>query len=132
MTMAGMPSGRARPAEDLPGVVGEATSGDARFVVGVRDAPPAGVDGGERYLYASVRTPYNEMVTPAMAMTASTGDFAGELVRTLDPELGYHYGAAVDAIGDAIEIEPTLPPQTARHEGYETAFMSFDPMEVTV
>jgi hypothetical protein len=132
MTMAGMPSGRARPAGDLPGVVGEATSGDARFVVGVRDAPPEGVDGGERYLYASVRTPYNAMVIPAMAMTASTGGFEGELVRTLDPELGYHYGAAVDAVGDTVEIEPTLPPQTARHEGYETAFMSFDPIAVTV
>jgi len=132
MSMEGMPNGRARPTEELPGVVGEATSGDARVVVGVRDTPPEGVDGDGRYLYASVRTPYNAMVIPAMAMTASTGDFEGELVRTLDPELGYHYGAAVDAVGDAIEIEPTLPPQTARHEGYETAFVSFDPMEVTV
>jgi hypothetical protein len=124
-----MPTGLAPAPEDLPGVLGNGTSGDAVFIVGVLDVPPKGVDGEGRYLYVSVRTPYNRMVLPAMAMEAATAGFDGELIATLDPELGYHYGAVVDEVG-AVEVRPTLPPQTARHEGYETAFMNFEPFTV--
>jgi hypothetical protein len=124
-----MPTGRAPAREDLPGVLGEGTSGDAAFVVGALDAPPEGIEGNGRYLYASARTPYNRMVLPAMAMEATTGGFDGELTATLDPDLGYHYGAVVDEVGE-VEVRPTLPPQTARHEGYETAFMDFEPFTV--
>ncbi|MFC7235211.1 DUF7350 domain-containing protein [Halosegnis marinus] len=133
MSMGGMsmPMGFARPAAELPGVVGEATSGDARFVVGTLDAPPAGVEGEGTYLYVSARTPYNRMVIPAMAVEAATAGFDGDLTATLDPELGYHYGAVVGGVGSEVEVRPTLPPQTARHEGYETAFMQFEPMVVS-
>jgi hypothetical protein len=50
--------------------------------------------------------------------------FDGELTRTLDPDLSYHYGATLSAVedGDEVTLTPTVPPQTARHEGYETAF----------
>jgi hypothetical protein len=53
-----------------------------------------------------------------------TTAFEGELARTLDPDLSYHYGAVVDAVedGDELTLTTTIPPQTARHEGYETAF----------
>jgi hypothetical protein len=125
------PMGFAPARESLPGVLGEGASGDARVLVGALDSTPAGIDGDGTYLYASARTPHNRMSIPAMGVEASTGSFAGELRATLDPDLGYHYGATVDAVGDEIEVRPTLPPQTARHEGYETAFRSFDPVVVS-
>jgi hypothetical protein len=50
--------------------------------------------------------------------------WTGRLRRTLDPDLGYHYGAAVPVVesGDRLELSVGVQPQTARHEGYETAF----------
>jgi hypothetical protein len=50
--------------------------------------------------------------------------YDGQLTPTLDPYLDYHYGAVVDGIasGDELTLRPTVQPQTARHEGYETAF----------
>ncbi|MFC5970402.1 iron transporter [Halomarina salina] len=116
--------------EDLPGrVVGQGTSNDAVLVTTVLDAPPEGVDGDGQYLAVSARTPYNRMVVPAMGLDgAVTRDgqsvFEGELVRTFDPDLGYHYGAPVESLqsGDDVTLSVTTWPQTARHEGYETAF----------
>ncbi|MFB6297607.1 MAG: hypothetical protein ABEH56_03715, partial [Salinirussus sp.] len=49
--------------------------------------------------------------------------FDGRLTRTLDPDLGYHYGAVVGSEpGDELTLSVLTQPQTARHEGYETAF----------
>ena len=116
--------------EDLPGrVVGRGTSNDAVLVATVLDAPPEGVEGEGAYLAVSARTPYNRMVVPAMALDGAVtrggqSVFDGELVRTFDPDLGYHYGAPVDGVrsGDAVALSVATQPQTARHEGYETAF----------
>lgn len=127
-----MPTGTAPDRDALPDVRGSATSGDAEFVVGTLDSPPAGIDAASTYLYVSPRTPYNQMTLPAMTVEAATGSFDGELTRTLDSELGYHYGTVVDSPGDSVTVTPTVPPQTARHEGYETAFLGFDPMEVSL
>jgi hypothetical protein len=119
------------PAEgDLPGtVVGSGTSNDARFVVTVLDAPPAGIDGDGQYVAVSARSRYNRMILPAMGLegTLSRGEetvYEGEFTRTLDPDLHYHYGAVVDGVesGDELALRVTVQPQTARHEGYETAF----------
>ena len=54
--------------------------------------------------------------------------------RTLDPELGYHYGATVPALdsGEELRVVTDVPPQTARHEGYERAFRQMPPVTVTV
>jgi len=130
MNMQMMPQAYAPERNDLPGrVVGEGTSGDATFLVTHVESPPAGVQGNT-YLAASARTPYNRLVIPAMALsgTLKRGGrtiFDGELVRTLDPELNYHYGAAVESVesGDELTISVDTPPQVARHEGYETAFL---------
>jgi len=57
------------------------------------------------------------------------------LTRTLDPELGYHYGAALPeslASGDELTLTVDTPPQLARHEGYERAFLQMDPAAITV
>jgi len=112
-------------------------------VVGRLESPPEGIDAGgdSPYLYVSARTPYNRMVIPAMAVTgtlARGGEtvFEGEFVRTLDPDLGYHYGAALGGAaaepGDDLTLRVPTPPQVARHEGYETAFLEMSPVEVTL
>ena len=132
MQMEMMPTGTAPARDALPNVRGSGSSGDAEFVVGTLDSPPAGVDETGTYLYVSARTPYNQMTLPAMTVEAATGSFDGELTRTLDPELGYHYGAVVDSPGTSVTVTPTVPPQTARHEGYETAFLDFDSLEVSL
>ena len=130
MEMGMMPNSVAPAVEDLPGtVLGETTSNDAVLVATVLETPPSGVDGEGSYLAISARTPYNRMVIPAMGMSGTlTRDgetvFEGELTRTLDPELHYHYGSVVEGVedGDELTLSVTTQPQTARHEGYETAF----------
>ncbi|MFB6193613.1 MAG: iron transporter [Halobaculum sp.] len=130
MEMAAMPDSTAPPADRLPGtVVGRARSDDAVLLTTVLDTPPAGVDADGPYLAVSARTRYTRSILPAMGLQATltrdgTTVFDGDLTRTLDPELSYHYGAVVDSVesGDELTITPTVQPQTARHEGYETAF----------
>ncbi|MEZ3117329.1 iron transporter [Halobaculum sp. MBLA0147] len=130
MQMEMLPSSTAPTESALPGrVVGRASSDDVVFLVTVLDSPPAGIDADGQYLAVSARTPYNRMVIPAMALRGTlTRDgesvFDGELVRTIDPDLNYHYGAVVDEVtaGDELTVQPRVQPQTARHEGFETAF----------
>ena len=130
MEMEIVPQSTAPAESGLPGrVVGTAMSDDARFVVTVLDSPPAGIDADGEYLAVSARTRYTESVLPAMGLAGTLtrdGDtvFDGELTRTLDPDLHYHYGTVVDGVqsGDELRLSATVQPQTARHEGYETAF----------
>ena len=125
-----MPDSVAPAVEDLPGtVLGSGRSNDAVLVATALEEPPAGVDGEGAYLAVSARSRYNRMVVPAMGLTGTVGRdgetvFDGRLVRTLDPDLGYHYGAVIEGVetGDELQLTPTTQPQTARHEGYETAF----------
>ncbi|MFC5973080.1 hypothetical protein ACFPYI_17240 [Halomarina salina] len=131
--MGSLPTARAPAPEDLPGTVrGRTRSDDAVFVVTTLDSPPAGVSG-DGYLAVSARTRYNDLLLPAMGLdaTVTRGDetvFDGSLTRTLDPDLNYHYGTSVDVeSGDSLTLTPTAPPQVARHEGYETAFLQFEP-----
>ncbi|WP_227134022.1 DUF7350 domain-containing protein [Halorubellus salinus] len=134
-----MPMGVAPAPGDLPGrVLGDPAnddpkSGDAVFATTVVDADR--FDG--RYLAVSPRTPYNGYVIPRMGIQATVdrdGDtvFDDALDRVLDPELGYHYGASVDVQpDDDVTLSVTTPAQVARHEGYETAFLEFDDVELT-
>ena len=137
MTMMDMPLGIAKPADELPGTtVGTASSGDAQFVVTSIEAERF---GSGTHLAVSPRTPYNAMLIPRFGLEATVdrdGEtvFDGELDAVLDPEFGYHYGATVDSLtaGDEVTLRVTTPPQVARHEGYETAFLSFEPMTLSV
>jgi hypothetical protein len=142
---AGMPQALAPTESELPGrVVGTATSDDARLVATVLDGAPSGVEGDGPYLAVSARTPYNRIVLPAMGLEATLARegetvFEGDLTRTLDPDLGYHYGAvpgdatgATVESGDELTLRPTLPPQVARHEGYERAFLRMEPATIAV
>jgi len=126
----------------LPGTtLGEATAGDARLVGRLLDAPPDGIDATGSYLAVSARTPYNRYPLPFMALAATVtreGEqlHDGALTETLDPELAYHYGTAID--GGAVELDEEVaisirtPPQVARHEGYETAFLDETTVELGV
>ncbi|ADQ66681.1 fe2+ transport protein [Halogeometricum borinquense DSM 11551] len=142
MEMSGVPVGRALAADSLQGRhLGKATSGDAVFHTFVIDSDDANSDrfGDGAYLYVSPRTPYNGIILPMMGLDATLsrgGETVSEmdLTQTLDPELGYHYGATVESVapGDELRVSVATPPQIARHDGYETAFIDMDPVTFTV
>lgn len=126
------------PVDELPGtLLGTDTSGDALFAVTVvEDGARFDVDGS--YLLVSPRTPYNGVPLPQMSATA-TVDRDGStmlddgLTATVDPEVGLHYGTAVDSIdsGDSVTVTIDAPPQVARHDGYETAFFDMPQVEIS-
>jgi hypothetical protein len=124
----------------LPGrSLGTVRTGDAVFVVrALNDASRFGAAGGT-YLAVSARTPHNRYVLPAMSLSARVvrgGETVvdGPLQATLDPELNYHYGTTVESIetGDEITLAVDAPPQVARHEGYETAFLDMPSKTLTI
>ena len=139
MDMEMLPVARAPDPEAIPGdAIGAPSTGDATLAVTRLSTPPEGIDGEGAYLAVSPRTPYNSYPLPFISLSATlTRDgseaFAGALEPTFDPDLGYHYGAVADPqAGDELTLSVDLPPQIARHEGYETAFLSFEDVSLTV
>jgi hypothetical protein len=140
MNMKMMPLAFAPKKTDLPGrIVGTKTSGDGEFVVTIIENASRFGAAGKTYLAVSPRTPYNRYILPAMSLSARVIRgrkvvFDGPLTATLDPELDYHYGNTVTSVesGDTIELSIDAPPQVARHEGYETAFLKMPSRTVTV
>jgi len=134
MEMSMLPLSVAPPSEALPGRrLGEATSGDAVFPITATDS----ADG--TYLAVCPRTPYNRYVLPLMSLSAridrgGTTVFDGPLPAAVGPERGYHYGTTVDSVesGDELVVTVDSPPQVARHEGYESAFLEMSAVSVTV
>jgi hypothetical protein len=133
-----MPDGTLPAAESMPGeLVGTERTDDAVLpLLAVRADPP--VDAGA-YLAVSARTPYNGYTLPAAGLEATVergGEtrFEGPLRRTLDPDLNYHYGAALDSLeaGDEVTVRPVTPPQVSRHRGYERAFLEMESVSYTV
>ncbi|MCG1002591.1 MULTISPECIES: iron transporter [Halobacterium] len=129
---------QAPPTGDFPmSVRGSAETGGASLVVGTAREYGDLAGDGETYVAASLRTPHNRFVLPSASLSATvdSGDaraFDGDLVPTLDADLGYHYGAVVSA-SDAIEnvtVSVDTPPQVSRHEGYETPFFDFSDVSV--
>ena len=128
-----LPLSFAPSTDDLPGtVLGSAEAGDVAFVATVR----SGDDGD--YLAVSPRTKYNGYVLPAMSLSATlsrdgSSVFDDILTAAVGPDLGYHYGATVDAVesGDELTVTTDAPPQVSRHEGYETAFTDVPDVSVT-
>ncbi|WP_115865021.1 iron transporter [Halorussus litoreus] len=134
-----MPMSRAPERGDLPNVLGTGTTGDADFVAFAPDTTPEFADDGTTYLAVSPRTPYNRYPLPFMSLSATlTRDgksvYDDVLLAGIDPDLGYHYGAAIDGVesGDSLTVTVDAPPQISRHEGYETAFVEMGEMEMTV
>jgi hypothetical protein len=114
--------------------LGRARASDVVFDVRVRreadDAPQ---------LVVLAYTPYNDLLLPNMGLEATVerdgnADEPRILQRTVDPALGYHYATAVEELDDAtgVTIETLTPPQVARHEGYETAFLDVDDVHVAL
>ncbi|MGQ4554912.1 DUF7350 domain-containing protein [Halobellus sp. GM3] len=159
MEMGEIPVGRAPAVESLPGrhlgrAGAEQRSADSRTASGdaVFDAFLVGEDtsdgdstdqrfGASPYLYVSVRTPHNEITLPMMGLRATLSRdgepiFEETLRSTLDPELGYHYGAVAPAPhvrkGDQLRVKTTTTPQIARHDGYETAFFETGDVSIDV
>ncbi|WP_254538838.1 iron transporter [Halomarina litorea] len=108
-------------------VVGSGTSGDAQFTARVFQDEAR--FGEQPYLAVTAHTPYNQIVLPMMQLQAGLQNESGgtdtyPLKPTFDPKLGYHYGANLEegVTVDRLELATELPPQVARHDGYETAF----------
>ncbi|WP_318569760.1 iron transporter [Salinigranum marinum] len=128
MSMEMTPVGRVPNPDSVAGEpLGQATIGD---LVLRGYAAEADRFGDDPYLVVTAGTPYNDLVVPGMALSARVpGDgraaFAGRLDPALDPELGFHYGATAPRLAgdDEVELTVEIPPQVARHEGYETAFL---------
>jgi hypothetical protein len=113
-------------------------SGDAAFLAAVFDEGEGALADGDPYLLVSPRTPYNRVPLADMTMRATIerdGD-ADEvsLEQTLNGEYDLHYGATVADLegGETVTIEIETPPQVARHQGYETAFLEMEPVELEV
>jgi len=142
MEMEMLPLARTPDRSALPGsFVGEADSGDGTFLVTVLENAPAGIEAEGPYLVVSARTPHHQFPLPMMSLSATLvrgGEtaFEGPLRATLDPDLAYHYGAVLDSLdveaGDELQLSVGVPPQVARHEGYETAFFEMSAMTLTV
>ncbi|MEF8801397.1 MAG: iron transporter [Halolamina sp.] len=141
MGMEMVPSTAVPEPDALPGTLRETgTSGDAEFAVTTleRSAQYGGSES-EPYLAVSPRTRYNGYTLPLMSLSA-TLERDGETVyddvlrATVSPELDIHYGAAVPSVetGDDLTIIIDAPTQASRHEGYETAFLEMEPVELTL
>ncbi|WP_232703250.1 iron transporter [Halobacterium wangiae] len=131
----GVPVASTPTVDALPGdSVGVQAVGDTTFAVTVvSDA----FDGGDAYLAVSPHTPSSTPL-PFMTLFATLrrGEdvlFDATLAPSLDPALGYHYAARAPSVetGDELVLGVGAPPQVARHEGYETAFMGTRPVEFT-
>lgn len=134
-----MPIAQVPSLEDLPNVRATGVSGDADFVAFTPDENPHFVDDDSTYLAVSPRTPYNRYPLPFMSLSATLSRdgstvYDDILYDALGPDLGYHYGAAVDGVesGDSLTVTVDAPPQVSRHEGYETAFVTMPEMEMTL
>jgi hypothetical protein len=127
--------------DGLPGTVrGTAAIDDAYFDVTTLASASRVGRADDAYLAVSARTRYNHYELSAMGLAATLerdGEpvYEGALERTLSPDLGYHYGAAVPSVedGDDLTLSVTVPPQVARHEGYERAFLDMrSPVTLTL
>ncbi|APX95980.1 DUF7350 domain-containing protein [Natronorubrum daqingense] len=137
------------PASDYPGTLLESTeepedgdlprSGDAAFVATLVDSSSRLAVDGETTLLVSPRTPYNRVPLADMSIRAileredeSVAD--ADLEQTIDGEYGLHYAGPLPdaAAGDGVTVEVDAPPQVARHQGYETAFLEMPPIEFDV
>lgn len=116
--------------ETLPGtLLGTPSFDDAVYATTLLEPGSRFVEGEEQYLAVSPRTPYNRCVLPQMSLSATLerdGEVVdiGGLQPTLDHELEFHYGVAVEdaRVGDELVLSIDSVSQAARHQGYETAF----------
>lgn len=89
---------------------------------------------GSPIFLLTARTPYNQFPIPLASPVASFGGDTYPLRAAIDPGFGMHYrkSFADSTLPDRIRIDIPSPPQVARHEGYETAFMVPEPVRFDV
>ena len=124
-------AGELPPAAHLPGTLqGEPVVGDALLATALLPPGSRFVDGDDRYLAVSPRTPYNRSMLPMAAIDyavrrGGSAVASGALAPALDSEIGYHYGVALDdvASGDSLVLSVATVPNVSRHAGYETALL---------
>ncbi|SEV96360.1 DUF7350 domain-containing protein [Halobacterium jilantaiense] len=133
MGMDAVSAGQTPAAESFPlEVRGTQTAAGAEFVAATADERGTLATGSdETYVAVSVRSAHSRFPLAAATLSLDAAGDTHQLVPTLDPELGYHYAAAVPGLGDgdALTVRQDAASQLARHEGYETAFFGVDPME---
>ncbi|WP_262175782.1 twin-arginine translocation signal domain-containing protein [Haloarcula laminariae] len=135
MKMEMMPTSQVPAPDDLPGeLLGTGKGSDEVYAATWLSEAPF-LDSGQSYLAVSVRTPYNRVPLPMMSIDGAV-DIGGEtayddsLSAAVHPDIGYHYGAVVEATGDpSVTVETVGPSQVSRHEGYETAFLGTPTIE---
>jgi len=126
--------------EQLRGtLLGTPTFDDAVYATTVVEAGSRFVDGPEQYLVVSPRTPYNRCVLPQMSLSATIERAdetieLGTLQPTLDHELEFHYGTAVEGLqnGDELVVSIDSVTQASRHQGYETAFTETGELRIEI
>jgi hypothetical protein len=135
----GPPPSSSTPAvADLPGEhLGTDRTGDMDVTVLLTERDRlAPTDGA--YLAVVPRTPYNHVMIPltsfAGTLSCDGEDTDLEFRETFDPEYGHHYGAVLETPPADCSLTLTVasPPQVARHDGYETAFFTFDPVSLSM
>lgn len=140
MNMKEVPKPTAPPKDKLPGrLVAAESSGDATFLIVVTEGNSRFTPGSGAGFIVSPRTPYNRVLLPRMALSATVmrdGNIVsqGNLQTMLDPQLSLYYAANIEDLnpGDTVTIEIDSPPQLARHDGYETAFLDMQPIRFTL
>ena len=131
----GVPDGVV-PKVDTGAVFGTAVSGDAQFTGRlIRDTPRF---GGDSYVAVTAYTPYNRIVLPMMQLSGAVKTATGEAVdatlgAAFDSKLGHHYGVPLKNTDTVEQLALTvdLPPQVARHDGYETAFFEMSDVVIS-
>jgi hypothetical protein len=140
MEMNAIPDPTVPPKSALPGrLLHEGSSGDAAVPITVLTGTNRFSDSTDPYLLVSPRTPYNQVMLPRMGLSVTVSRNSKTrsqqpLNTSIDPEIGTFYGASLAELttGDTVTIEFETPPQLARHDGYETAFIEMEPVEFSV
>lgn len=138
--MEDVPPGRAPRVTSIPGqIIGTKSSGDADFIATLINSGNRFTDDDTPYLAVLPRTPYNRITLPRMSLSAKltrngSTIFTGPLAPGLDPKLNVHYGTSLKKAksGDTLRIIVDSPPQLARHDGYETAFLKMPSMTFSI
>ncbi|WP_339103990.1 iron transporter [Haloterrigena salinisoli] len=119
--------------------LGSATSDDIEYTATLLDADRSGAD--RPALAVTARTAYNSYPLPFASLSAAVARngeqvASASLEEAIDSRLGHCYRTAVDPTvlegGDELTIDLETPPQVARHEGYETAFLEGDSVTVAL
>lgn len=122
--------GGAAPLGEVPGTLPGQSLGTASTDEMQIQATLAPEMGEEAKLLLTAATPHNRFAIPMLGPVAHYNGSSRRFRAALDPSLGMHYRDRLPGLdsGQDIRVSFPTPPQVARHEGYETAFMNPDPV----